>query len=1662
MAQPVPIFVTPSTTFVQVDSLQSPYTPVILNTVSYLGQTVTVLNGLSSVDILANPIAVSTIAGSGFTDGLFRTFIEQPQGYVTAQTVQSNQWAYLNSYPFRDQYISAGVQNLTTSTLYTALTSTIRDITSSMRVENLVVSGNFFQSSGLILNTSVSSLGAVAIVSSLTVNGSTFFQSSVSSLGATVFQSSLLVDGSFFSKSSISITNSLFISTSLTVQGDIDISGTTRPVRIDEGLITTALEVQTSSLTAMNVAGSFFSEGSISTVSSLTVGGSLSLQDLYIKGNLSSLSSTVVHETIQVGDFTRGKGNLFVAGTLGTANTLSVGGTLTVQSTLQIKDSLTVNQNFTSLSSMSTSYLFSDYAYIQGDLTVFSTSFVSTQRLAIRGSLGFQDMMSLSTMIGGNVSTFSDLNVENQLFLGGYLTATGSFSTISSFSVMQDLYTLNAMSIGTSLVVSEGMTVYGNVVVLDTFSTNALQPNLFISSVIETNFSIEGSLTVRDTAILSSIVLPSSVLAYNFITNTFGTAYQGITSNLLVSTLYTSSLTTGGLLEATQTMDMANVFQTLNLSTFLLSSLSLQVGATSQPSTFVQFQSSLGILTQAQPNTFDVNTILYTLSNTYVDKYISSLQVIGTAIQGTFIGDGFLLTDVNYPALLSTLSLSTNKIIVEKTFLSTMLASSGTVVDTFLPLSTLKIGDFYMFGNANQPLSIGSNFLQTIQNSPTSIVLNNMYIYGDTQSIVPKQVVINSNIVPSLSNIYSLGVGGVLRLNNILSPGFSLFIQIYTGDIVVGVSVGSLQTNTMYISSGILGKGNGVFFLPDGYTPELLSTNIVQPILSTLVFNSTLIVDREEQTVGINTKPFYTLDVLSESYAQKGLLSLYSTTIQNDINMNQQRSSFWLAVTSNTTFSNILYSENEGEIWTPFTPTNLAEGFSLLTIATNGGQLSISQSNTLIGQRLWLTGGASLPQYYIEGESSWNYLTYSAKFPISMGSLAFNGDIWVMTGYNSSNLPPATAPPLLWSVDGINWESSLSGGFAWDGVSETYGGRSLAWNGSLWVAVGQGETLGNSILYSGDGKNWSDAITGGFLFGGYGVVWSGSNWVATGNNEGPLSSFCVSVDGSNWTAIGGYGFNGSPNQRGNAIASDGTKVVAVGTYTVGDTSRKSIQYSTDRGLTWQNGTGTLFDSDGDEGYSVVYNGNYWLAGGTSGVRKSYDGIQWTQPSGSPSNMFYGLAFSSNAQPLLQIGASNYVSSFTSSIVTLAVAVGTDVGLFLDSNCMRYSSDGITWSNAVSGFFTEQGRGVAYNGSNLWVAAGKGMMSNFIYSGNGSNWSNGIFLDIISPFAIGTGLVYGGGYWVGTLDKSGGGGEAIFYSSNGSNWYSATNTSTDFSVAGYGVAYGVGRYIAVGEGGNTMLLSASSPPNNWTAGGLTNTFNSKGRGIAFGNSIWVAVGEDTNASTIKYTGDAINWSDASGAFPTAGYGVAYNGSNLWVVAGDGAGITPTSNLLYSGDAINWSNANSGDFLTRAYGVTYNEGLQRWIAAGEGPVGTTLKYSGDGSNWSDATGAFDTYGYGIASFSKTVSTLTTSLNQLRVYNTPGYNVLERNSIPSISYTSSAITFMNTLTVNERKTVSIYTNPTTYVSSFYDPSMAIVSTVVSTNVAQVAGFFLTASLV
>jgi hypothetical protein len=873
MANPNPILVSPSTTIVQVNPLLSPYTPVILNSYSYTGQVVTIRDGTSSFGVLTTPIVVSTASGQ-LSDGSLSTLINQPQGTITAQA-GTTQWAILNSYPFRNQYLSAGVQNLTVSTLFASTLSTLQEFTSSLIVENLVVSGNFSQSSALVLNQTISTLGNVDLYSTITVWQSTFFSSGLSTLGKVVFASSLTVSDSLITPSTVR-----FLSSVTTGSGSVVGYLSTSLVRLGSTLTTNRLLVTQLGRTSIDVGGSIQVQGLLETASTLTAGGAFTSYRTSV-GSFSTLSSMVVAGSVYVDSNVVLHGNLFTQGAVSVVGLLSVASETVVQDDIQASV-LRVYGSTVGSGVLSTLTFEAEDATVQGNLQVDPTLTHPTSigSLVLQTAFGVGSFESVSTTIGGTLSTPTNFVALGSITALSSFTGQGSFATLASLSTLGNLFSLSSLSNLGNVYVSSSVHIDRNVTATRLFFN---QSNLSSTYIVQ-DLSILGNLTVTQTMKLSSITLVSSVLANSFETSTLVAGYEGIVSSVLISSLRTSSLGTGGILYPAFTMDMSNAFQTTNLSTLLLSTLQFfaQSQGTFAPSTFFQATTSFGVNTIASTNTFDVNTIAYTLCNTTILKTLSTNAVFGTTILGTLSGDGRLLSNVSYPKGVSTMfvetsSLKGQRIDTNSLFVSTMTADIFTVVSTVTVGQIGIYGDSYYADLSNNTLS-SFLYIASPVNIANLLLLNSMSLYGNSANTVTKQVVVNSNLfsLPT-ANPYTFAANSI-RVSSIVSSNFSLPIDRVDGDIFM---VNTLQTKSLYVSSSQFGLSPGLLLLPEGQQIETRSTNTIETYQSTLIFNSTLFVSYPLSSIGINTFPYYTLDVHSVAYAPNGVEIYQSTLVTN-------------------------------------------------------------------------------------------------------------------------------------------------------------------------------------------------------------------------------------------------------------------------------------------------------------------------------------------------------------------------------------------------------------------------------------------------------------------------------------------------------------------------------------------------------------------------------------------------------------------------------------------------------------------------------------------------------------------------------------------------------------------------------------------------------------
>lgn len=208
-----------------------------------------------------------------------------------------------------------------------------------------------------------------------------------------------------------------------------------------------------------------------------------------------------------------------------------------------------------------------------------------------------------------------------------------------------------------------------------------------------------------------------------------------------------------------------------------------------------------------------------------------------------------------------------------------------------------------------------------------------------------------------------------------------------------------------------------------------------------------------------------------------------------------------------------------------------------------------------------------------------------------------------------------------------------------------------------------------------------------------------------------------------------------------------------------------------------------------------------------------------------------------------------------------------------------------------------------------------------------------------------------------------------------NQFTGFARSSDYGYQVQGVAYGNGRFVAVGRyaGSDFGFIESSEDGVTWTKqrdgdfGGSTVLVLED---VTFGNGMFVAVGWDFyNSSGNLYSStNGIDWQSRTNATVSNFYGVTYGGGRF-VAVGDGwvpgTFIFTNANIYTSEDGMNWTVRNSGspaNDVHTIYDVAYGPG--RFVAVGEGgfvytsTFGNTWTRShpGGGSTVSYANGLF----------------------------------------------------------------------------------------------------------
>jgi len=373
------------------------------------------------------------------------------------------------------------------------------------------------------------------------------------------------------------------------------------------------------------------------------------------------------------------------------------------------------------------------------------------------------------------------------------------------------------------------------------------------------------------------------------------------------------------------------------------------------------------------------------------------------------------------------------------------------------------------------------------------------------------------------------------------------------------------------------------------------------------------------------------------------------------------------------------------------------------------GSMSTNDRQTVEGYLAWKWGlQASLPvnhpYYSIQptiNSVTWNTAS-SGNGLIYPTSMIWNGKYFICSGGGSFNS--------IYSSSGTNWTQTNTSGYPFPSnyLSEINSSSSLYTDNDTyyqsisvtltnWIdgqnfSVIGGTSANKYISYSPNGINWIDSTSGNNIFSGgtvYSIGFNGYQWLAGGTSSS--NRIAYSSDGIIWTA----------SSSGNSIFTTNCTCFAwSGTLWIAGGSGTHQLASSPDGITWT-GIGNSFFSSGCN--SILYNGSLWVAGGSSGsgaiIIYSTNGTSWNTGLGSGNS-------------ILNVKCASIAWNGSN----LFVAGGES------TKQLAFSSNGISWSSAITGsiLFGNRCRCVAY-GNGIWVAGG-GTSASLAYSTDGKNWT----------------------------------------------------------------------------------------------------------------------------------------------------------------------------------------------------------------------------------------------------------------------------------------------------------------------------------------------------
>ncbi len=330
-----------------------------------------------------------------------------------------------------------------------------------------------------------------------------------------------------------------------------------------------------------------------------------------------------------------------------------------------------------------------------------------------------------------------------------------------------------------------------------------------------------------------------------------------------------------------------------------------------------------------------------------------------------------------------------------------------------------------------------------------------------------------------------------------------------------------------------------------------------------------------------------------------------------------------------------------------FSSNVYAEELSNYRWITNNSYSSYSYSSITYGANRFVAVGLNGAIKTSDDGISW--IKRESNTQHWLRRVIWTGKKFFAVGYGYSPITSRPVAVIISSEDGMKWDSEEI-----DTESDIRLGG-IAWNGSKYVAVGQG-----GICVSDDGDNWNFQTTQQGL---EDIVWGNGKFIAVGyeymsiSSSEPVAKIISSDDGIEWKEINA-GFTSYLNR----IIWDGSKFISVGKNGI-------IIVSTD-GVNWKQVESGVYFELSDIEYNEM---NYVASGWDSKILTSLDGESWeTFDSLAPSRV-YSIAW----------GSDRYIGTGLKDPVT---------------NCETFisSENGVEWSRCSLNSAATKFSGIGYD------------------------------------------------------------------------------------------------------------------------------------------------------------------------------------------------------------------------------------------------------------------------------------------------------------------------------------------------------------------------------